>query len=385
MRKKYIFGKKLYISILTSILVLLTTVATTFAWVGVFANSTFESFDIDIRASKLDEYSLEISSDGVNFSDSISFDSLKKQILMNWGYTEEQLYSDDKINLYYSSLIHDQCTTIPIIENGKILRFSEFTDVHNVATNKYFKFDIYVSARKNYDASSTNDFALDVYLGENLLSGKLNGKKLLNPVSYPNDFINPYDTLSSLGQFSIPEGYRTVKANEIISYARVNSASACRMGFEKYAVVNKGHPEEYNEHSLPKSALIYQTDYEYPMYNEVDDYYTFGAILPNAYNFATMNYNSSEWQFENWQYWTMSLPDEIWQTRGTESPTKDICLSTQTNHLIDSQNNDEKISVNQMMKMTIYFWFEGWDADCWNAINATPVSINISLLPKSSL
>ena len=101
MRKKYIFGKKLYISVLTSILVLLTTVATTFAWVGVFANSTFESFDIDIRASKLDEYSLEISSDGVNFSDSISFDSLKKQILMNWGYTEEQLYSDDKINLYY--------------------------------------------------------------------------------------------------------------------------------------------------------------------------------------------------------------------------------------------------------------------------------------------
>ena len=55
------------------------------------------------------------------------------------------------------------------------------------------------------------------------------------------------------------------------------------------------------------------------MYNEVDDYYTFGAILPNEYNFATMNYNLSEWQFENWQYWTMSLPDEIWQTRGTES------------------------------------------------------------------
>ena len=54
MRKKYIFGKKLYISVLTSILVLLTTVATTFAWVGVFANSTFESFDIDIKLSNLE-------------------------------------------------------------------------------------------------------------------------------------------------------------------------------------------------------------------------------------------------------------------------------------------------------------------------------------------
>ena len=61
MRKKYIFGKKLYISVLTSILVLLTTVATTFAWVGVFANSTFESFNIGIKASSLEEYNVEIS------------------------------------------------------------------------------------------------------------------------------------------------------------------------------------------------------------------------------------------------------------------------------------------------------------------------------------
>ena len=61
MRKKYIFGKKLYISVLTSILVLLTTVATTFAWVGVFANSTFETFNIDLKASHLDEYGIEIS------------------------------------------------------------------------------------------------------------------------------------------------------------------------------------------------------------------------------------------------------------------------------------------------------------------------------------
>ena len=71
MRKKYIFGKKLYISILTSILVLLTTVATTFAWVGVFANSTFDQFDFNIKSSSLEEYGIEISLSGKenSFSD----------------------------------------------------------------------------------------------------------------------------------------------------------------------------------------------------------------------------------------------------------------------------------------------------------------------------
>ena len=83
MRKKYIFGKKLYISVLTSILVLLTTVATTFAWVGVFANSTFESFDVIIKASGLEEYGIVISATGEEgtFSDSISSTSIKRQIL----------------------------------------------------------------------------------------------------------------------------------------------------------------------------------------------------------------------------------------------------------------------------------------------------------------
>lgn len=383
MRKKYILGKKLYISILTTIVVLLTTVATTFAWVGVFANSTFETFDIEIKASSIEEYSIEISTDGIHFSDLIQFSEIKKQILLNWGYSEESVSTNEKIDFLYSSLIHDQCTTIPVVENNKIKRFNQFTDVHGDITTKYYKFDIYVSAKKNYDTSSSNNFNLDVFLGKNLLSGRANGKKLINPVSFPSDFVNPYDELIENGLFVLPNGYRTVKADETITYASVNSASACRVGFEKYPVVTKYHPEEYSNDTLPNSGVIYHTDYEYPVYNANEEIYSFGAILPNESNFATLNYNSSEWQFTNWRYWTMDLPNEIWEKRGVNSITKDKFLSNDTNHLINSTIDEEKIGVNQMMKMTIYFWFEGWDADCWNAINAIPVNINISLFPKN--
>ena len=383
MRKKYIFGKKLYISILTTIVVLFTTVATTFAWVGVFANSTFDEFEFNIKASSLEEYSLEISTNGIDFSDTIQFSEIKKQILLNWGYPEEQLYNNDRIDFLYSTLIHDQCTTIPVVQDNKIIRFNQFTDVHGDLTTKYYKFDIYISARKNYDTSVTNDYNLDVFLGKKMLSGHINGKKLINPITFPSDFENPYDNLINNGVFQLPNGYRTVIANETVSYARVDSASACRVGFEKYPVVEKYHPEAYNSTQLPNSGIIYQTDYEYPVYNENDDVYSFGAILPNSSNFATLNYNASEWQFTNWKYWTMSIPDEILSTRGVDSITKDTVLSTSTNHLIDSTNSNEKIGVNQMMKMTIYFWFEGWDADCWNAINASPVNIDITFLPRN--
>ena len=46
-------------------------------------------------------------------------------------------------------------------------------------------------------------------------------------------------------------------------------------------------------------------------------------------------------------------------------------------HLIDSTNPDEQIGVNQMMKITCYFWFEGWDSDCFPVLNASPVFINL--------
>ena len=104
MRKKYIFGKKLYISVLTSILVLLTTVATTFAWVGVFANSTFEQFDFSLKSSDLEEYGVEISLDGIKFSEDISFDLIKPQILKNFGYKNVDYMTEQQINSLFNSL-----------------------------------------------------------------------------------------------------------------------------------------------------------------------------------------------------------------------------------------------------------------------------------------
>ena len=376
MRKKYIFGKKLYISILTSILVMLTMVATTFAWVGVFANSTFEQFDVNVQASKLLEYSIEISADGENFSSEIHFSDLKKQILTNWGYNVD-LLSEKQIDNIFSQLNQDQVTNVPIINDGKITRLGEFKNIFNEVSNKYYKFDLYVSFTKNYDTDFTSNFPFDVYLNSGLLNGTKKQYDLSNSFRYPDDFINPYDQLINSGNFSLPNGYRTIKANELIKDTKVNSSSAARIAFEKYEVVDKGHPEQYSSSSLPKSTIIYQDSYEYPVYDSLNEVYDFGGILPDESNLATMYYNSTEYYYYYYKIKTLSVPESILSTRGVNGSNPDLRLTSNTNHLIDSSNPDEKISNDKMMKITVSFWFEGWDADCFPVINYSPVSINI--------
>ena len=379
MRKKYIFGKKLYISILTTIVVLLTTVATTFAWVGVFANSTFDTFNFGIKGSTFNEYSIEISLDGVEFHDSLSFEDIKEQLMLNMGYTQSQLDSPHfDIDSEFSKIRLDQCTTLPIIEDGSIKSLGVFTTLDGEITNKLYKFDLYISARKNYDSDiSTDDYKLDVFLQDGLLESSARRKNLINPFTFPDDFVNPYDQMISNNLFELPNGVETIQANKTISSAKVKSASAGRVAFEKYKVVQKGHPEQYTLHDTPNSALIYHDGYDYPVYDTINDIYDFGAILQNQYNLSIGYYNSTEWQYADWHYWSVSLPNEMWIARGVESNTKDIRLTSKTNHLVDSSKLNEQIGVNTMMKVSCYFWFEGWDADCFNPLNLSPVSINI--------
>ena len=382
MRKKYIFGKKLYISVLTSILVLLTTVATTFAWVGVFANSTFESFDIDIKLSNLEEYGLEISLTGEEgtFSDTISSEEIKKAILKNWGY-DDSIIQDDTYEALFNSLNMDQCTTVPYISDDKIIRLGNFKDMEGNFTKKYFKFDIYISATRFYEKGTTSDFKLDVFLNQGLITGNVRNKLLTNPFIYPNDYISP------LFENSYPNFITPISGSTKISNASVDSKSVCRVAFEKFPVVDKYHPENYFD-ILPQRTIIYTGDsYDYPTYNCNEDIYEFGGILPDELNLSIGYYNSTEWWYAHSGIKTISISDphadvygaDVYSTRGVGKKTSDIILSSSTNHLIDSSKSEEQISINQMMKMTVSFWIEGWDADCFNAIGNSPVTLAISM------
>ena len=213
---------------------------------------------------------------------------------------------------------------------------------------------------------------MDVYLQKNMLTGRIKNKRLVNPYTYSDEFINPL-----IGVLPSTSLYQPIVSGTTITNARVNSADASRIAFEKFQVVDKGHPEQYTDSSEPISTVIYQTGYEYPVYNATDDVYSFGAILPDESNLATGYYNSTEYIYTSRHYWNLKMNPDVYSTRGVDSPTKDLIFNSNNSQLINSTKSSEQIGIDKMMKMTIYFWFEGWDADCFPAINASPVTINI--------
>ena len=373
MRKKYIFGKKLYISILTSILVLLTTVATTFAWVGVFANSTFESFDISIKGSSLEEYGVVISATGEEgtFSETIDALTIKKMILKNWGYSDDIIDDDSKAELLFNSLNMHQCTTLPIVEGNKVKKLGTFKTIENMITRNYFKFDIYVAPIQFYPSSS-GDYLLDVYVGDGLVTSSSRTYVPSNKIVYPNTFLNPL--------INLPEGIIKIDGGTELRSVNHNPSKACRVAFEKYSVVDKDKPEQYDSSNEPISTIIYSTDsYNYPVYDSNSMTYNFGGILPNDANYGILNYNQADYKYAKNGIKSISMDEGIYSIRGVTGTHPDKVLSSDTNHLVDSNDANEQVGLGKMMKISISFWIEGWDADCINTLNQNLLTLSVEL------
>src|SRR5574344_2612648 len=95
MLKKLI--RKMYISILTCVLVLCTTITTTYAWLGSLPYSNVGKFSLAVDFEQGD-YSLKISADGENFYESLTDVQVKRAVLIGTGnYTESELVSDDTV------------------------------------------------------------------------------------------------------------------------------------------------------------------------------------------------------------------------------------------------------------------------------------------------
>ena len=98
-------ARKVCMSIFTTMFILITCIATTFAWVGMVSTSTLGSFDLNIKSNKIEaDYFLTISSTGQSnsFSDSLNSYDVKRQILANMGY-DTSLILDEGIDLYFAN------------------------------------------------------------------------------------------------------------------------------------------------------------------------------------------------------------------------------------------------------------------------------------------
>ena len=398
---------KVMLSVMISMLLLVTFGTITFAWIGISTYSRIENFDLTLDAQELKDHGLEISLTGEEgtFDATVSQTELKRQILLNYynngqTFNEEVTYTDNQINEFdsakvssaFNSLVLDQSTIK--YQNGSFLNddktdfnFETMNDKeHNyvveIPTTRYFKFDLYVSLYNIYDDGNMYDniapylddgnhdldeARIDAYLKGTLFTGTEKRVSTIYDYTYPANYLNGYS------QAVIPANI--IPGNTLIDgIKKVNSASSARLMFAKRGVVEKYKPEEYS--NLAKNQIsaykIFQTGSKLP--TVTNDVYSFGGILKDEANYALQNYNLKN------PTKMKTVPLDILSREQSDFYYNDQTSTDDEANVISAASVDEQIGIRHMMKMTIYFWIEGWDSDCFDVIDRSPVSININLV-----
>ncbi|MBQ9448749.1 MAG: hypothetical protein IJU60_02595 [Acholeplasmatales bacterium] len=349
---------RLFITSMLMLISAITLVASTFAWVGINSTSKWENFEVDLEVvEELEEYGIEVSLTGKEgtFTSHIDQDELKRVILKNYGYSSDYLDTLTLVEIrnLFNEITLDQASVIPDYNT----ELSRFFDINSQPTKHYIKFDLYISAYKTDIPSEIpeSDFYLDAYLKGDLFTGTKQDFGLTHEFEYPSNFVNP--ALNGI------QGGTKVRTDLI-----VDSASAVRCAFEKFNVVEKYHPERYNTGQVPEDLIIYQGGTQYPTYNPATGVYSFGGCLSDELNVGIFDYNIKTMGTRK------TVPDGV-KNRG------DIeYISTNLNQIVSSNKAKEKIRIDQMMKMTVLFWFEGYDADCFGVVDRSPVRLNIKFV-----
>ena len=384
-------NKKILISILTSVIVMITIVATTFAWVGIFTYANTDNFSINLKISELDaNYFLTISATGERgtFSDEADSLEIKKQILMNLkGWSREYIDSieEDEIDGLYSRYCITTPSTCTLTNDG---RLSEFYTVNNKNTdyyetyhdsNSYIKFDIYLSVdtKEGIKTDASGNVPLDIDINSNVfltelsdtIVGTLCRQKLTN--------LNPYKEMPS-----IPQDYRTLLLLPDTTMFNMNSANATRFALCMYDPIDIN--SSYNENDLPTKTLIYHGGEQLPALD--GDVFDLGGILPEEYNTALRelliirpHHNNSIYTSHVQEYYNdLNKAIERGQT-DLDLVEANSRVWTKTNNVDTEPYLGVHNGIQTKQKISVYFWFEGWDSDCIVGIDQRPVTLNLTL------
>ncbi len=479
--------RKIFFSIIACMLLLLTVVATTYAWVGIFTYANTGSFDIGIYSERKDfEYWLTISLTGNpgDFGQEADSTGIRKQIIENMGLDSRYTESAEAINSFFagSKLNSVSC----VIDDTTLQPTGWYEADHNqktyfktMDTNQYYKFDFYLSVDvKNGITPSTQDFTSSVYLTdlEQTIIGnygkmdfKPTGHNPFNDIDYDN--IESWDYYPSLTNEEKNLLKGTVPTLRNLNYEgfRVKTSDTARFSLSFYEP--KPIDYTYTDADLPQKCMLYAGGTYLPtkvVESDGTEYYSLGGTLPSDFNTAIQDEYSINYPYktplmdtftsdryslvatpatgtaqtgvdyyslENGnffkqvfqpgrnvqgyytldittipagtkyspyityytdimgdyyltdvsKYQAMVLPEEVYR-RG------DIYLGDIINNLETSTlswgKDDAMDGVNDLgyvngvqtkMKVTVYFWYEGWDADNLRGIGRGATELNISL------
>ena len=352
--------RKMNLSIITCVLVLVLNVTTTFAWAGLQNHSNIEKFDMSLESSE--KYELKVSLDGINFSNEIDDFSFKKTILRNMGLLDQTIENYETVNNEFSKLILSPVTTKRIGNQlGSFVSIDEIRkdDFHysgsmesDFVRKSYFNFDIYLAidyvggeADESYINSYQDVFVIDL---DNLLNGNNKTYKLQSNYILENYF------------------------NDLtLSTVKVNTSSAARVSFTKYGVMERGVPSLTDA----VNTVIYQGGTQLPTVSE--GVYSFGGFMNHSDNLAYLEFNDLHFD----EPLSLEVFDEFYQNRiNHETGYEDAISSEQLDmNRIKLIEESDMLNTKTMIKVNVKMWLEGFDADCFEAIASLPIGFNLIL------
>ena len=363
-------NKKILISLLTTLVVFITVFATTYAWVGIFTYANTDSFKMNLKVQDLDSnYFLTISSSGKpgTFSSEVPAIDLKRQIVVE-KFGENFLdESDSSIERIFDDIRLAPVTTTLKDDNTLDTFYAlEYNSVPLTMyqSDGYYKFDLYLSIdTKEGINENTTGIKANVLL--NNIEETLKGTITTGVLSNGNPFLELpsdsgklyYDTLKS-----IPTRYS------------VNSKNAVRIGLSVYNPITLD--DQYNGDELPLLTKIYEGGNEKPLYDSVNNLYDLGGCLTLEENLAIQEL------FVIRKMIYRSDP-EIFNTKMQMAIDRlDYELIDENKYLWNKREHESYLGcmdgVQTKMKISVFLWFEGWDADCLKLIEEQPVTLDLA-------
>ena len=143
------------------------------------------------------------------------------------------------------------------------------------------------------------------------------------------------------------------------------------------------YKSSYNGTETPAKTLIYHGGEQDPTLD--GDVFDLGGILPEEYNTALRELLiiRPNYKYGNNQTYTALYRSDL--AKAIERGQSDLDLVEENSKIWEKPTNVDANpylgvhnGIQTKQKISVYFWFEGWDSDCAVGINEKPVTLNLT-------
>lgn len=359
--------RKTYLSIITSILVLIVTVTTTYAWTGILSYASTERFNIGLDKVEVSDYSLQLSLDGVNFDSFVNLTDLKRVILKNM---ELDNFDPEKVSNAVVEDVFDKVVLTPITMQRNGNNIGKFVSIEDITQDGFS----YASVIEETPLVKKSYFDFDIYIGIEYAKNDPTPEKL---EAFQNVYLaninRLFSSMSKSVGLSTEYQFADYFDNRPIGVAKVKTSSAARVALTKYEAEERGKP---SIDSKITSLTIYQGGTSTPTLTE--GIYSFGGIMEEQNNLAFAEYNRI-----NKKTISSSLLHEFYLNRLNSGRKEDaIAIEDEDSAGQWIISTEDEFNTKKMMKFNVKMWIEGFDSDCFEAVSQMPITLNLIFTTK---